>query len=76
MSDQIPVFRVGDRVRVMQTEQMQRLGYANVAGEVIEVIFPKPHEINIGDVVVRLDDPDFKRTVLFHRDCLQKASDA
>lgn len=35
MSGSVPKFRIGDRVRIMQTDQMVHLGYANQRGLII-----------------------------------------
>ena len=35
MSESVPSFKIGDRVRIMQTRYAERFGYANMIGEVV-----------------------------------------
>lgn len=37
MSDSIPQFKLNDRVRIMQTREMEAKGYANVVGRIINI---------------------------------------
>ena len=49
MSNYIPTFKPGDRVRIMQTVEMERRGLANLRGTVTDV------SMNGDDAMVLLD---------------------
>lgn len=63
MSDTIPKIRVGDKVRIMQTDKMVRLGYANKTFQVHDI---KPGKVAFG----WLDDDGKPVHVKFN--CLMK----
>ena len=54
---EIPKRKVGDKVRIMQTEEMHELGLANLTGTVIEIL--SENSIMGDECLIKIDSEHF-----------------